>query len=311
MHSSNTFSERVVGPARATASLLLLSLLALGCTDSSPADSDAGPLGADAGPVGEDPRDGGDGRDATVDVDGFVDIDGGSPGLDAGPRDTSLQYESLLSYELPLIPGSSFRIDVDTSEWKDVEFFVAKDFYGFVELANRENDLIVFSIDEGFGIEDAGTVGGRLPPGNYSFYAENTRDIAHEPTDVVTVELATVPTFDPAYATRVGTVFDEGRMVDGRAGSYDTFEVRAGHVYVLRGVRGRLDVYLVAADQIPLLEAGDPFLYVRSWVDANADAREPDLEVLELPPGTYALAYANQDEWIHGFALRIDEHRLR
>ena len=304
---------------RGLPAVLLAAALCAGCGEPQGSDvpiyipDDAG--GRQEQDSGVEP-DGGEEPDGDVEGDVGNEADAGGDAPDGGEdAPIELFYEDFHRVALSLPVGTTLRTPFELDELSTpVELLVVRELRGYNEVQNTENERVVMTVnDASFVGPEAGWDREELPRGSYDAYLENLGGASG--TDVnnyLAVKIASTPRMLATVADHEGTIEDfTGFLGPGQA-SGATFEAREGHVYVLRGVRGKNTVFVISTDELPKIENQEPFAYIRTWDDSDPELA-PEPTVLDLEPGEYMVLVANNagDERHHGSVMLIDEWLLK
>ncbi len=195
----------------------------------------------------------------------------------------------------------------------DLEFYAVRELRGFTEVKDVDTGSVVLAIDASpLEYPEVGVVSGPLPQGSYTAYLENLGGSTAIDNDYVAVQVIRRPMYDGSVATFESTIIDSSGFVDPTKGVVSSFTTRADRRYVIRGIRGRNTVWILAADQLPRLEAGMSFSVRYQWNETNF-AFAPNATAMTLEPGDYAVVMANLagDGAVHGSVIRIDEWRMQ
>lgn len=307
-----------------------LALLALtGCgEDTEPAGGSGGSGGAADASVPETslPDAATDtGADTAVDAPADTSSDAGADAVADAPLDTGtdapsdaqadapqggdLVTEEFANLAIELIVGSSIEVGFDLPDPStEVEMLVVRELSGYTEVQDADTGYAALYVaDAMFNDAEAGWATGTLSAGAYDLFCSNKGGSVEADNGYVAVKVMRRPTYDPAVATFAKVALEYGSLVDPGTAIPVTFQVEPGHRYVIRGVRGLNTIFLVAADQLPLIQAGQSFYADYVWDEASYEVA-PQATELDLTPGDYALLFANVsgDGLVHGSVARIE-----
>ena len=241
------------------------------------------------------------GTDAVADAPADVEPDT-TPGGD-------LITEEFTNLAIELIVGSSITVSFDLPDPSaEVELLVVRELSGYTEVQDGDTGgAVMYVANAPFNDAEAGWETGTLSAGPYDLFCSNNGGSAQADNGYVAVKVLRRPTYAPAVATFAKVALEYGSLVDPGSAIPVPFVVEAGHRYVIRGVRGLNTFFLVAADQLPLIQAGQPFQADYIWDETSYEVA-PQATELNLTPGDYALLFANVsgDGLVHGSVARIE-----
>ena len=205
-----------------------------------------------------------------------------------------LHSQTFVAHALPLIQNASIRTPVQLTELTtDVEFYVVREMRGWTEFQNQETGNAVFFVNTNSNFPEAGWRRGPLPMGSYDLYLRNFGTSQGNGLNAyVAAKLIEAPRFDPGVATFQSYLLEMNVFLPRGLADLEMFTVKPDHLYVLRGIRGKNTVFIVAADQLPLIENQEPFAYRYIWDEGDFETA-PEATLLDLEPGEYGLIIVN------------------
>lgn len=306
----------------------LMLVVFAGCGDDSDHDQtervqvsgepDAGEPDAsveDTGTADADQPDTTPAPDATSDAADSSDVTPGDADRDTSAPQPELHTQQFFGSALTLISGASLRMPFELSELTtDIEFFVVRELRGYNEVQNREGGQVVMTVNSAsFVGPETGWVRDPLPRGDYDVYLENLGGASGSDVNEYTAaKVIESPSYDPEVATFESTVVELSSFADPGVGLSSEFTVRANHRYILRGVRGKNTIFVVPADQIPLIEQGQAFNFAHRWNESDPEIA-PEPTELDVEAGDYVLIAVNNagDDRTHGSVIAIDEWQMQ
>ena len=269
-------------------------------------DTEAGPDGAsDALP--DTPFDAG--ADAVVEAGTDAAADAPEDATSDANQGGDLITEEYANLAIELIVGSSMKVGFDLPDPStEVEMLVVRELSGYTEVQDRDTgSAVMYVADAPFNDPEAGWATGTLTAGTYDLFCSDFGGSSQADNGYVAVKVLRRPTYEPAVATFAKVALEYGSLIDPGTAIPVPFQVEAGHRYVIRGVRGLNTLFLVAADQLSLIQAGEPFYADYTWDESSYEVA-PQATELDLTPGDYALLFANVsgDGLIHGSVARIE-----
>lgn len=217
---------------------------------------------------------------------------------DAAPQG-DLITEEFVNLAFELDPMINVKVGFDLFDaTTEVEMLLVREFSGYTAVQDDTGGTVMSASGSPGWATDT------LPAGHYDFYCSKA---GSPETPYMAVKVMRRPSYAPTVATFAGVALEYGSYVDPGMAIPISFQVDPGHRYVIRGVRGRNTMILVAADQLPLIENGQSFYANYAW-DESSYQVAPQATELDLDPGDYALIFANlsSDGLTHGSVARIE-----